>query len=340
MSLKHCIIHHIERTVPGADITTTLRDTENNCAGAAYSLFEQLKQSYQRSSQKQYGHFDSQLTDNPVPGWLQDYQQGKSPFARISQRIMEQLQQKLGDNDEAFSAHILLAIETVMEQDQLYIFWVNHVQANHIDSELEVSNSLYIDSAKLHYGSRIYMDEWLEQDSQKYLSIIISRGNKNLSDAFTAFIGFSTGIDLIEDTSEFLTIVEKYAESLPEEKVTDYKGKIIDYCLEQDKQGFPVVFDLISSQLNETAPAEFSTFVNKNQQLPKTEIYTDRNSLKRYVRYFGRDKDMSISFSADMFGADILYDEAEGTLTIKRIPKSLKQQLKQKHNPASEPSLE
>ena len=42
MTLKHCIIHHIERTVPGADVVTQLREQENNCAGSAYSLFEQL----------------------------------------------------------------------------------------------------------------------------------------------------------------------------------------------------------------------------------------------------------------------------------------------------------
>jgi nucleoid-associated protein len=68
--------------------------------------------------------------------------------------------------------------------------------------------------------------------------------------------------------------------------------------------------------------------VAERQQAPAVEMYTDRSSLKRYVRYFGRDKNMSISFSADMFGQEIVYDEVAGTLTIKQIPKSLKQQLK------------
>ena len=46
----------------------------------------------------------------------------------------------------------------------------------------------------------LLIEEWLEQDSTKYLSIITSRGNKNLSDAFSAFIGFSAGPDLAEET--------------------------------------------------------------------------------------------------------------------------------------------
>ena len=327
MALKHCIIHSIERAVPGADVNTALREQENNCAGAAYSLFEQCKQSYQRSGQKHYGHFDREQADNPFPAWLKEQQQGKSSFPRISHRVMEYLQQQLQDNDEAFCAHIMIALETVMDQQQLYIFWINHVDATHIDSDLEVAATHYIDSAKLQYGARLFIDEWLQQDSQKYLSMISGRGNKNLSDAFGRFLGFSNGVDLVEDTSEFLNIVDLYTQTLPDEKISDHKGKILDYCVEQDKQGFPVVFEDISSQLDEQAPSQFADFVSTRQQAPKTEIYTDRGSLKRYVRYFGRDKNMSISFSADLYGQDIVYDAQAGTLTIKQIPKSLKQQL-------------
>ena len=328
MTLKHCIIHHIERTASGGDIVINVREHENSCSGPAYSLFEQLKQSYQRSAQKQYGHFDKDLSDNPMAGWLKDFQSGKSSFPTITQRMHEHLQQQLGNCDDAVSAHIMYALETVMDQDQWFIFWINHTEAMHIDSTIDVANSLYINTARVHYAARLYLDEWLDQDSQKYFSIVTSKGDKNLADAFTAFSGFSTGIDLVEETSEFLTIIDQYAESLPDEKISDHKSKILDYCVEQDKQGFPVVFEDISKELNEQQPDEFSSFVSARQEQPKTEIYTDRNSLKRYVRYFGRDKNMSISFSADMYGDNIQYDEASGTLTIREIPKSLKQQLK------------
>ena len=329
MSIKHSIIHHIERPAPGHDIETQVREQENSGVGPVHSLLEQLKQSFQRSSQKQYGHFDRDNTETPLCGWLQEQQQGKASFANLSQRMLQHLQQKLGDNDEVFSVHVLFVLETVMEQDIFYVFWINHRDANHIDSHLEVASARFVDPAKLQYAAKIYLTEWLEDDSQKYLALLSSRGNKNLSDAFTDFIGFTNGVDLAEDTGEFLGILDRYAESLPEEKVTEYKGKILDYCIDQDKKGQPVVFDEISSQLDDNEPKGFSSFISDNQQTPKTEIYTDRSSLKRYVRYFGRDNSMSISFSADMFGEDIIYDPRSGTLTLKRIPKSLQQQLQQ-----------
>ncbi len=327
MSLKHSIIHHIARPVPGGDIEVTLKSTENDTQGPIFSLFEQLKQSFQRSSQRQYGHFDQENSSNPLPGWLKDQAEGKSSFLSNSERIIGHLERAMESHQEAFSAHILIAQEMVMDQAQFYLFWINHTEASHIDSNLEVGINQFIDCNKMQYSLRLFLDEWLEYDSQKYLSIITHRGNKKLSDAFTDFSGFTQGLDLKEDTQEFLGIVDDYIGSVPEEQVQDYKNKIIDYCVEQDRHGEPVMVDDLSQQLNESSPTQFAQFVTEHQQSPKSEIYTDRNSLKRYVRYFGRDNQMSISFSADMYGQDIIYDPNTDTLTLKRIPKSLKRQL-------------
>ena len=62
-------------------------------------------------------------------------------------------------------------------------------------------------------------------------------------------------------------------------------------------------------------------------EAPPPALYTDRNQLKRYTRFYGRDQDLSISFSTLMLGRHIVYDEASDTLTIRAIPKSLKAQL-------------
>ena len=346
MTLKHCIIHHLERPAPGHDITTTFRDAENNPAGPIYSLFEQLKHSYQRSSQKQYGHFDKEISDNPIPGWIKEQQAGKAAFTTISQQMVSQLCVKLDETDEVFSAHLLIAIETVMDQDQLFLFWINHTEASHIDNDMEVASTAYVDGAKMQYAIKVLLDEWLEEETQKYLSIITGRGNKNLADTFNHFIGFASGVDLAEETNDFLSLVDRYAEDLPEDKIVEQKTKIIDYCVDQDKVGRPVVFEDISEQLDTSEPKRFANFLSEHQETPQAQIYTDRNSLKRYVRYFGRDKNMSISFSADLLGSGIIYDEQTKSLTIHQVPKSLRQQFQrnragvQKNSAAEEHHLE
>lgn len=331
MTLKHCIIHRIERAVPGAEVTTQLRDQEVDTTGPAYSLFEQLKQSFQRSGQKRYGYFDRSMDDVPMPEWLRDYQNEKSSFVRLSGRMIEHLQQKLAATEEVFSSHIMVVIDSVMDQDQLYLFWLDHVDANSVDTTSDVQGTRFVDPNKLYYGTRVYLDEWLQEDSQKYIAMITARGNKALGDAFSDFVGFSTGVDLVEETNEFLSIVDQYTHAGDSEDDGDSQGQlkeqILDYCVEQDKRGAPVVFEEIASQLDDSPAGNFAQFVSQHQSQPVPEMYTDRGSLKRYVRYFGRDKNMSISFSADMFGQNIVYDPIAGSLTIKQIPKSLKQQL-------------
>ena len=336
MPLNHSILHKIERTAPNADISHTLSGEENSSSGPIFSLFEKLKHSFQRSSQKQFGHFDKMLEDNPLPQWVKEQREGKMGFISLSQHIVEDLSNKLSNSEDPFSVHILIAQETIMEQDYLYVFWLQHTEAIYIDSDLQVSTSRYLDSKKMHYAIKLQLSEWLEEDSQKYLSIITSRGNKVFAEAFNQTIGFASGVDIVEETKEFLQIVNDYTETLPAEKAKECKEKVIEYCIERDGIGEPVLIEDLSLQLNEKAPLEFSSFVSDKQEVLKPTIHTDRSSLKRFIRFFGRDKDMSISFSSGRYGNDITYDENSGKLVINQLPKSLKQQLnKHKHSPAS-----
>lgn len=327
MPLTHCILHKLERPVPAANIQLQLRDEENSCSDGIFSLFEQLKHSLLRSSQKRYGQFDTQRSDYILPGLLQDQQAGNSSFTSLSQKLAQQLQELLEAIDEVFSIYLLFAIERVMEQDYLYILWLDPTGANQINTDLEVQHTQYIDTQKLSYALKVHINEWADADSLKYLTLLASRGNQDITQAFTNWAGFTESVNLVEDTKEFLAIVDQYTEDLPEDKLKETKTKILDYCVDQDRIGSPVIFEELSQQVNESSPEDFSNFVREQQEQPKTEIFTDRSSLKRYLRFFGRDKNMSISFSADIIGEHIEYDEQNGTLVIKQIPKSLRQQL-------------
>ena len=327
MTLEHCIVHKIERVSPGSDIRTDIKTRESDGSGPVFSLFEQVKHSLQRSGQKQFGHFDQAQEDNPLPQWLKEQQAGKITFESLSARFINDLEIKLGDTEDAFDAHVLIAQEAVLGQQLFYIFWLTHHEAPCIDSDLEVGGSRYIDTQKIHYAIKLHMDDWLGEESHTYLTLVSSRGNKALGDAFGKSIGFGKGVNSKEETQEFLAIVDQYAESLPEEKVLENKAKVIEYCIEQDKVGEPVRIEEISSELDDKEPLQFSSFVSDRQQQKKPEVHTDRGSLKRYIRFSGRDKKMSISFDADRFGKDIVFEPDSGRLIISKVPKALEQQL-------------
>ena len=334
MTIKHCIIHGISSSDDHGKlkISLKLRDQENPTEGASVSLFTQLKQALQRSATRQYGYFDPEQSDNPLPSWLDKLTKQELGFVSVTKKITEQLrlvlsEQTSSENNESISAHLLFVVEELMEHDYLYLFWINHSNAQQIDSHLEVQDLSFIDTTKINYVLKLDFSQWAIKDWQQYLTLQTSRGNKELAHAFTKFTGFISGVDLQQQTNEFLQIVDQYADSLEKEESNPTKNAIVNYCVDQDMQGNPVNIDSLSQVLDEQQPGKFAEFVSEKQELPQQEIYTHRNSLKKYVRFYGREKDLSISFSSDRMEDNITFDTETGSLTFKQVPKSLQAQL-------------
>ncbi len=141
------------------------------------------------------------------------------------------------------------------------------------------------------------------------------------------FACFTQRIDNQKQTQEFLQVVEQFSEQLPPEQSVAARNHILDYCIQQDKVGQPVYIADLSEKLNEKEPTQFADFYQQQPQAPQDTVYTHRQSLKRYMRFFGRDHSLSISFSAERVNQDIVYEPISGTLSIKKLPKTLKQQL-------------
>jgi len=334
MTIKHCILHGISSSDDHGKLKVSLklRDEENPTEGSSVSLFTQLKQALQRSATRQYGHFDPEQSDNPLPSWLDKLTKQELGFISVTKKITEQLslllsEQTSSENNESISAHLLFVVEELMEHDYLYLFWINHSSAQQINSHLEVQDLSFIDTTKLNYVLKLDFSQWAIKDWQQYLTLQTSRGNKELAHAFTKFTGFISGVDLQQQTTEFLQIVDQYADSLEKEDSNPTKNAIVNYCVDQDMQGNPVNIDSLSQVLDEQQPDKFAEFVGEKQQTPQQEIYTHRNSLKKYVRFYGREKDLSISFSSDRMEDNITFDPESGSLTFKQVPKSLQAQL-------------
>jgi nucleoid-associated protein len=327
MTVKHCSIHKIQRNKPGSDVTIQLRPNELKAEGPIVSLFEQLKLSFQRSTQKEYGLFNPQLGDNPIPALLQKTLEQTLSFSNMTHQLMEHLKLQFEKTQEPFNAHLLMVLDELVEQEFFYLFWITHTDAQYVNTDLEVDTLEYINPAKLNFAFKVDIEQWKVDGWDQYLSQVAARGNKELSEAFTAFSGFISSVNLKEQTENFLEVVDEYIDHQDPGISQQLKSKIVEYCIDQDMAGSPVDIKQLSSQLNEEKPDEFARFVMEKKPEVKKEIYTDRASLKKYVRFFGRDKNLSISFSSEMFGDHIIFDENEDQLILKQIPKSLKAQL-------------
>jgi len=334
MALTQCIIYSFERAAPGQAIKVTAGKPYNECVGPVASLFDQLKRAFQRSAQKQFGRFDDEASP-PLAGWTKDYLEEKSSFESLAGSLMKQLATALDSIDEPFAAQIMVAEEVLLEQKRLYLLWTEFTEALNVNGDGEVETCRYLDGNRLPYGMKLHIDEWQLGESSKYLSLLASRGNKAISDAFKLAIGFSQGVDLEKQTKEFLRVVERFTEELPDDKRDQQKEQILDYCVAKDSIGEEVVIADLSELLSPDQPKAFSNFVEQSSSEEQAGLHLHRSSLKNYVRFSGRDKYMSISFSSRLFGDNVVFDANSGELTLKKVPKSLRNQIR-RHRDAEE----
>jgi nucleoid-associated protein len=201
----------------------------------------------------------------------------------------------------------------------------------YLDAKLELDESRYLDSAGFSLAAKINLSDWEAGDSATYLTLLRSRGDKDLSDAFTRLSGFSDKHDIKNDTNQFLQIVDHYRDTLDEQTARVARTKVVDYCLEQNKAGKPVVIaelsNTLSQELKNNEPEHFSRFVETQQAQQKTEFIADSAQIRNYIRISGRNDSLSMSFASECLGKEIVYDADQDVLTIKNIPPALKARL-------------
>ena len=327
MALKNAVLLKLWRSDFAGPVEIKQSQTENTVDGSIYSIFEQAKQQLNRSASKRFGFFNQEGEHKQLQALVKNWQEQQIDFLALANKCGSFLQQQIELSDTPIKSAVIFAHESILEQHYFYCFLLPVVEVIQAGNDLKPYYGEAIEANKIQFALRLHLEQYQDASSPKYLTQILGRGAKDLSNSFSDFTNFSEGIDISAQTNEFLDIVENYGDKLEDEKAKKFKTHVLDYCIEQDKIGIPVLLDELSEQLNEETPTAFADFVTGQQQQANNEIHTDRSSLKRYMRYFGRDNSLSISFSAERFGQDIQYEPASGSLRIQKIPKSLKAQL-------------
>ena len=331
MALASIISHHVYRNVPGASVTTQLRDDAFSPSGKLEELIYDLKSNFIRKSGKNYGRFSSETADFPFAAWLQEYRAERLSFSSFSAKAIGHFKHELEKIESLFDGYIFFAEENIEAGNYLYLFVVEHMSGLYLDSELALDDSRYLDTSGFNLAAKINLSEWDSGDSATYLTLMRTRGDKELSVAFANLLGFSDKHDIKGDTAEFLQIVDSYSQELDEQAARLTRSKVVDYCLEQNKAGKPVVItelsNTIASELKTQEPEHFSRFVQQKQPEKKAEFIPDSGQIRNYVRISGRNDSLSMSFASECLGKEIVYDAEQDVLTIKNIPPALKSRL-------------
>ena len=331
MAFSHIIAHRIQRAQPTDSANLQLRPDVFSTNGKLEELAYELKVNFIRKGGKFYGRFSSETVEFPFSSWLKEYREERLGFESFTHKAMKQFAYAVEKTENTLDAYVFFLLEKIEAGEILYVFIVEHTNSVYLDAELSISDSHFLNSSQLTLAAKISLNDWDTGDSATYLAIVRERGEKELSDAFNEFVGFSDKHDVKSDTVEFLKIVDNFTESLDENTAKMTRSKVVDYCLEQNKAGKSVVIHDLSNSLSEELktyePDHFSRYVASSQDQIKAEFIPDTAQVRSYARISGRSDSLSMSFDADLLGNNIHYDAASDSLIIKNLPPALKARL-------------
>lgn len=324
MSLNHLIIHQLTRLDGNTDLH--LQDEPLTVDDAALTLLAEAKSSFTGRASKRYGAFADRAGHfKALTGqWLRD----GLTFKTWSQQLMERLALVLENEGVESDGYWLFADEQLESGRQVWLVQLRHRQGLSVTHDLNLSDSRLIDYGRFGFGLCLNVTEWQRDEPGQYLTVSFGFGDKALQDTLLNVVDFVATVDTSADTEAFMAVVDAFSVQLPADKGQNYRKKVAEFCIEQDKMGEPVSYRVLSEELQADADASFAKYIEQEQPSLKASFIPDRKSLKKYIRYSGRSKDVSISFSNINLGNDVQFDADNERLIIHEIPASLLKQLK------------
>ncbi|MCL6270360.1 nucleoid-associated protein [Sansalvadorimonas sp. 2012CJ34-2] len=329
MSINNLIVHRIERRPDAESSELRTRATPLDSNNTSEAFLEDLIAAYNKKGDKGHGSFGGEATE--FRSQLEDYLEERLSFTDFSLTVAEGLKSKLDEAGMFPGGFILVAHYTSGLTSYLLVGTLPPATSTTVTEQLELSDTTYLDLARLSLAARINLTEWQgHQNSARYISWIKPRAGRRLSDCLTTFLGCEENGDTKNDTKQLMSAVSDYCKTIDEDGTKNtVKKKVFEYCDNQLQEYNAISLDELSAHISEESPDSFARFVNTRDYDVSPDIQPSRSQLKKLVRYSGRDKGINIAFDSDVLGTRIQYDRERDTITIVGIPDSLKKQLEE-----------
>jgi nucleoid-associated protein len=326
MPVSHAIVHHLHRA---AEAKAGLRLAEGELPPGELTdnLLSKLKSGFLARLTREHGSFSPEGEEGALVRELKAYLENGRSLPDMSRALMKTADQMLDERDLALDAHFLFFEEKSFEHHSFYLFVAGHTESVAIGPDLTVQTSYAIDTGPSLFGIKVDLAEWTGPQNYAYLSLLPPRSNQPLAEMFRQFTGFSNGLNKAEATAAFLDGVEAFSSRLPEEQVAEYRNQVVDYCVARDREDAPVKLEELAQSLENVDSDEFIKVMASHSPAGDQDMLMDRRSLRRYVKFAGREKDLAISFASHQLNSRVHYDPESDTLRIYGVPKALRNQL-------------
>lgn len=329
MPIISSIIHRIDKQASDSPAQLVAATQVLSESPALDDLLSGLKDVYHRKT-KAWGRFD-EATHSGLAADMEGYLAQTLDFVALTRALGDRLL-PLVDDHLPIGGHLLMVDYQQGDARYLLLALLHHRDGFVIDEHLDIAAGRQLNLAQLSLAARLDIAQWKSgNDSHPYLSWSRDRGGKGLSEGLVAALGASEQRDAGQETRTLLKAFSDYVEQqdLPEEQSREKTDTLIDYASEQVGRGEPIALEELSELIDEQQPKAFYDHIRHSDYGLSPEVPPDRRTLSQFRRFTGRAEGVSISFDAHLLGGAIDYDATRDQLVIRKIPKGLRDQLKQ-----------
>ncbi|RMF19690.1 MAG: nucleoid-associated protein [Gammaproteobacteria bacterium] len=298
------------------------------------ALFHTLRRLFNAKPGKAIGRLngDSGAT---FPALLKDWQDGRLSLPTLALKAAGDFAEALTPVQAETTSYVLWYVQELGNEASLYLFVIESAVTFQVQDDLSLAPAEHLDPSEITLGVRLDLERLTKGEADS-VSVYAHRGRKKIADACLGVLGFATGVDTARDTATLLESLTRYTAPLESHKAAEAHKKAVTYCEEQEKAGLPIQLDELAQTVDEQSPDAFIQTVRTLEPGLGETLYPDSRKLKQLVRFSGRTKALSLSFSSEAINQAIVYDTENDRLEILDIPKTLKAQLSRYLKPESE----
>jgi len=350
--ISNIALHYLSKIEETGEVTLRFGPENHEPDQKIESFVDSLHKIYNSKGSKAYGSFSSMPAEGDSARFvdvMESYLGEVQSFYDFSTQSANLLKNELEKYDLAETGYLIVCHYEYMGGRYLLVSIIPISEHYSVDGELNISADQHLDTSKLQLAARIDLFDYQDNaDGNRYVSFIKGRAGRKVSDFFLDFLGCEEGVNSKEQTQTLVQAVEDYVSvnQLDAQEKQEARKELLSYCKEQKSTDQDVSIKEIGKVLkSEEAGQDFYAFCQE-QSYPIEESFPhDQSIVNKVTKYSGYGGGISVSFERGHLGEDVVYNQANDSLTIHKVPPNLKNQLlalleneAQKNNPFNDES--
>ena len=332
--ISNIALHFLSKKEETGEMVLRLGPESIDVEGKIQNFVDALHGIYNAKGNKAYGHFSTMPAEGEQAQFVDimgSYLSDVQGFYLFSSQAANLLKNELDKYDLAETGYLIVCHYEYMGGRYLLAAIIPVSEHYSVDGELNISADQHLDTSKLQLAARIDLFDYNDNpQGNRYISFIKGRAGRKVSDFFLDFLGCEEGMNAKEQTQTLVQAVEDYVavNQLDAQEKQSARKELLSYCKEQKESSQDVsVQELGKVIAQEGAEQDFYQFCQE-QSYPLEESFPhDQAVVNKITKYSGYGNGISISFERSHFGEDVVYNPANESLTIHKVPPNLKDQL-------------